>query len=115
MIIFQGKNLQSTWQGNKALPETFYGISEKGWMTAGIFPDWFKQFVKEVKERPLLIIWDGHMIHISIDLVKEAKKEYITIVKYLPHVTDQLQLLDVACFGPLKRKWESLLNEWVVE
>ena len=84
-------------------------------MTTGIFADWFKQFVKEVKERPLLIIWDRHMTHVSIDLGKKAKKEDITIVKYPPHVTDQLQPLDVTCFGPLKRKWESLLNEWVVE
>ena len=114
LIIFQGKNLQSTWRGNKALPKTFYGVSEKGWMTTGIFADWFKQFVKEVKERPLLI-WDGHMTHVSTDLVKAAKKEDVTIVKYPPHVTDQLQPLDVTCFGPLKRKWESLLNEWVVE
>ena len=114
LIIFQGKNLHSTWQGNKALPKTFYGVSEKGWMTTGIFADWFKQFVKEVKERPLLI-WDGHMTHVSTDLVKAAKKEDVTIVKYPPHVTDQLQPLDVTCFGPLKRKWESLLNEWVVE
>ena len=55
------------------------------------------------------------MIHALIDLVKEAKNKDITIVKYPPHVTDQLQPLDVTCFGPLKRKWESLLNEWVVE
>ena len=55
------------------------------------------------------------MTHVSIDLAKETKKEDITIVKYPPHVTDQLQPLDVTCFGPLKHKWESLLNEWVVE
>ena len=61
LIIFQGKNLQSTWRGNKAFPKAFYSISEKGWMTAGIFADWFKQFVKEVEERTLLIIRDGHM------------------------------------------------------
>ena len=42
LIIFQGKNLQSTWRGNKALPKTFYSVSEKGWMTTGIFADWFK-------------------------------------------------------------------------
>ena len=64
LIIFQGKNLQSTWRGNKALPKTFYGVSEKGWMTTGIFADWFKQFVKEVKQRSLLITWDGHMTHV---------------------------------------------------
>ena len=83
-------------------------------MTTGIFTDWFKQFVKEVKERHL-IIWEGHMADISIDLFKEAKKEDITIVEYPPHVTDNLQPLDVTCFRPLKHKWESLLNEQVVE
>ena len=53
LIIFQGKNLQSTWWGNKALPKIFYSISEKGWMTTGIFADWFKQFVKR-SEYPFL-------------------------------------------------------------
>ena len=53
LIIFQGKNLQSTWRGNKALPKTFYSVSEKGWMTTGIFADWFKQFVKR-SEYPFL-------------------------------------------------------------
>ena len=84
LIILQGKNLQSTWRGSKALTKTFYGVSEKGWITTGIFADRFKQFVKEVKERPLLMIWDGHMTHVSIDLVKEARKGDIAIVKYLP-------------------------------
>ena len=62
-------------------------------MTTGIFADCFKQYVKEVKERPLLIIWDGHVTHVSIDLLKEAKKEDITRYKYSPHVTDQLHSL----------------------
>ena len=51
------------------------------------------------------------MTHVSIDSVKEPKKEDITIVKYPPHVTGQLQPLDVTCFGPLNCKWESLLTE----
>ena len=39
LIIFQDKNLQSTWPGNKGLPKTFYGVSEKGWMTTDILAD----------------------------------------------------------------------------
>ena len=31
---------------------------------------------------------------------------------FLPHVTDVLQLLDVACFRPLKKEWQ-LINLWV--
>ena len=115
LIIFQGKKLQSTWRGNNALPKTFYGVSDNGWMTTSIFSDWFKEFVKEVTERHLLIMWDGHLSHVSIDLIKLANKEDITLVKFPPHVTDQLQPLDVTCFGPIKRKWESLLHDWLVE
>ena len=30
LIIFRGKNLQSTWRGTKALPKSFYGVLDKG-------------------------------------------------------------------------------------
>ena len=30
LVIFQGKNMQSTWFGDEALPNTFYGKSENG-------------------------------------------------------------------------------------
>lgn len=81
-------------------------------MTTEIFPDWFKEFVKGVKERPLPIILDGHLTHVSADVIKEANKEGIMIVKYPPDVTDQLQPLDVTCSGPLKQKWELFLRKW---
>ena len=88
------------------MPKTFYGVSDKGWMTTSIFSDWFEEFVKEVTERPLLIMWDGHLSHVSIDLIidliKLSNKEDIMLVKFPPHVTDQLQPLDVTCFGPIK-------------
>ena len=44
LIIFLGKNLQSTWRGENALPKTFYGISENGWMTTDLFREWFGVF-----------------------------------------------------------------------
>ena len=39
--------------------------------------------------------------------------ERVIIVKFPPYVTDILQPLDVTCFGPLKRRWEQLLQERV--
>ena len=39
----------------------------------------------------------------------------IFILKFPPHITDVLQQLDVACFGPLKRELEQILNLWVNE
>ena len=36
-IIFSGINFQSTRHGKNSLPNTLYGISKNGWMTAEIF------------------------------------------------------------------------------
>ena len=113
LIIFAGKNLQSTWRGERALPETFYGISDNGWMTTGIFTEWFKKFTTQVTERPLMLIFYGHLTHVSIVVIEKAINENIVIVKLPPHVTDKMQPLDVCCFGPLKREWERLLNEYI--
>ena len=68
---------------------------------------------EEVTERPLLLIFDGHLTHISISVLEKAIEENVIIIKLPPHVTDKLQPLDVACFGPLKREWEKTLNNHI--
>ena len=82
-------------------------------MTTDVFSSWFDKFVKKITERPLLLIYDGHLTHVSIPVIELAMKENIIILKFPPHVTDVLQPLDVTCFGPLKRVWEKCLNKWV--
>ena len=111
-IVFAGKNKQFTWRGDSALPNTFYGQSESGWMTSDVFSDWFGLFCETITERPLLLILDGHLTQVSIPLIEKAMAENITILKLPPHV---LQPLDVSCFGPFTRTWEQLLNKWVNE
>ena len=97
---------------NIFLVDTWYGISDNGWMTTDVFSSWFDKFVKQITERPLLLIYDGHLTHVSIPVIELAMKENIIIFKFPPHVTDVLQPLDVTCFGPLKRMWEKCLNQW---
>ena len=84
-------------------------------MTTDVFAEWFDQFSALITERPLLLIFDGHLTHISVPVIEKAIQENITILKLPPHVTDKLQPLDVACFGPLKRMWEKSLNAWINE
>ena len=115
LIVFNGKNLQSTWRGEKPLRETFYAVSDSGWMTTEVFFEWFQRFTVLVTGRPLLLIFDGHLTHVSIPLIEKAMEENIIVVKLPPHITDRLQPLDVTCFGPLKLEWERTLNEWVNE
>ena len=80
LIVFSGRNLQSTWRCDKALPGMFYGVSENGWMTTGVFAEWFNKFVALVTERPLLLIFDRHLTHVSIKVIEKAIKENITIL-----------------------------------
>ena len=81
-------------------------------MTSDIFAVWFETFCG-VKERPLLLLFDSHLTHVSVPVTERAIEEKIFILKFPPHVTDVLEPLDVACFGPLKREWEQILNLWV--
>ena len=82
LIIFKGKIIQSTWYGEKALPETHYGASESGWMTTTIFHQWFQKFVVETKEtRPLLLLFGGHMTHMWLETIEPAVGKDVSIGK----------------------------------
>lgn len=82
-------------------------------MDSEVFAEWFNHFADTVTARPLLLLLDGHLTHISIQVISRGLAENIIILKFPPHVTDVMQPLDVACFGPLKRLWEKLLQERV--
>ena len=111
LIIFKGQNFMTSWFGENALPNTYYGHSENSCMDSVAFAKWFKIFAETLKDRPLLLIFDGHITHITIPVITRALKENITILKIPPHSIDLLQPLDNMWFGPLKWKWETVLGE----
>ena len=77
------------------------------------FSKWFEKFANESKDRPLSLLFDGNLMNISLSVIKRAMEERIIIIKFPPHVTDVLQPLGVASFGPFKRLWGLLLQERV--
>ena len=84
-----------------------------GWMDCEVFTEWFDIFIKMVKDRSLLLLFDGHMTHITLPVIEKAMKGRVIIMKFPPQVTNTLQPLNVTCFGPLKICWEQLLQERV--
>ena len=82
-------------------------------MTTEIFAAWFDLSRQHVTERPLLLIFDGHLTHISVAVIEKAIRKGIHIVKLTPHVTDELQPLDETCFSPFKGYWEKSLDDFV--
>ena len=111
LTVFQGKNWQTSWRPEKTpLKNIFCGLSESGWMTTEIFALWFAKFCDITTQRPLLLIFDGHLTHVSLAVIEKAMKENVFIIKFSTHVTHVLQPLDVTSFVPLKRRWEKALN-----
>ena len=48
----------------------FYGITINGWMETDVFTDWFDAFADKDKGRAMLLLFDGHMTHISICVIQ---------------------------------------------
>ena len=77
----------------------FYRVAVNGWIETNVFADWFDAFAEKNIGCPMLLLFDGHMTHISIHAIQQA------LLKFPTHVTDILQLLDKYCFGPLVCLW----------
>ena len=109
LILFKGKNLQSSWLGKNTITDTYFAVSGSGWMPATIFHDWFEKFIKKVETRPILLVFDGHMTHLSLATLQLTKAAN-SLVKLPAHCTDVMQPLDISCFKPRKSKYEQLLT-----
>lgn len=102
LIIFKAGKLCSSWRGTNDLSETMYSSSESGFITTVIFYNYFEKFCQVVLQRPLLLILDGHITHLSPQTVDFAIAQNVTIIKFPAHTIDLLQPLDRIVFKPLK-------------
>ena len=118
-ILYKGKNMYQRWmQGGPAA--AVYGVSESGWMDSDNFLAWFKKlFLPSVshltKEAPVLLFFNGHYSHISMELIKEAQSNNVILLCLPPNTTHLLQPLDVGVFAPLKSAWRDILKRYSVE
>ena len=58
-------------------------------MTSELFATWFELFIKKVTDRPLLLIYDVHLTHVTLQVIEKSRSEDITIVKLPPHTTTE--------------------------
>jgi len=102
-VVFTGENLYVWMSGGPK--DALYGTSENGWMDTNLFASWFKQgFLKWTAglPRPLLLIYDRHMSHISLEVLEVAIKNQVHLLSLPSHCSHLLQPLDV--FKPLKEQ-----------
>ena len=115
-VVYKAEHLWSTWT-ESGPPNTRYNRSKSGWFDAQCFADWFESlFVPFVKHLPgkKVIIGDNLSSHFNERVLELAKQHDIVFTCLVANSTHLFQPLDVAFYGPLKRYWRSILDEWKV-
>ncbi|XP_039287325.1 uncharacterized protein LOC120351997 [Nilaparvata lugens] len=116
LIIYKGKNIWDEWTApiGEGYPRTVYAATANGWMESEVFENYFTNtFLKSIgTERPVLLLYDGHATHISLNLVLKAKSEGVTILKLPPHSSHLLQPLDLTVFKSVKTRYDEKLVKW---
>lgn len=116
LVIFKGSNVWSSWIPNESeanCKDMVFAASPNGWMTCEIFKNYFlNTLIPQVTQRPALIIYDGHVSHINIELINIARENNIHILKLPAHTSHLLQPLDLAVFRSFKATWDRKLTTW---
>ncbi|XP_034060035.1 tigger transposable element-derived protein 6 [Gymnodraco acuticeps] len=90
-----------------------YGWSNLGCINSDLFKKWFlKHFLLHApKERPLLLIFDGHKSPVNLEVVEAARKEDVILLCLPPHCSHILQPLEAGLFILLKKRFAALVGD----
>ena len=89
-------------------------MSKSGWSNSFIFQEYLENhFIKFIQRsdpsQPIIVPFDGHKSHINIPVTEWAKINNIILFVLPAHTSNILQPLDVGCFGPLQKIYNSTM------
>ena len=97
------------------------GMQPNAWMTKWLFKIWILHFIQCLTKRlgidlsnTHLLILDGHNSHVMLEVVRIAIESRLDIISLLSHMSDALQLLDVACLAPFKTAFRKQIDAWTI-
>ncbi|XP_028037361.1 uncharacterized protein LOC114248348 [Bombyx mandarina] len=114
--VYKAEHLWTTWCENGP-GKARYNRSKSGWFDSTVFQDWFNSVIipwADKLDGPKLIIGDNLSSHLNIDIVSKCEERNIRFTFLPPNSTHISQPLDVAFFGPLKRKWRDILTQYKI-
>lgn len=63
-------------------------------------------------EFPIVLVIDGYAAHKEAKLFRWCKSHNVILLLLYPNSTHILQVLDISVFGPLKRKYSDIYEDW---
>jgi hypothetical protein len=92
----------------------------KAWMTSYLFGAWVLHFIELVRESGSisqehhhLLILDGHISHVSMEVVQVARRAGLDLLTLPSHTSHALQPLDVSIFKPFKQFFGQYRDYWM--
>jgi len=88
-----------------AMDGAVFATAPKSFMTVELVSECFDRFVAAIPPaRPVLLIMDGHLSHVSLIVIRKARQHGIHILNHPPpHTTHLYQPFDRTVYGPLKK------------
>lgn len=113
-VVYKSTHLWNSWcdGGPKG---TRYSRTRSGWMDSEHFEEWFNSIVlpwARRKEGQKVVIGDNLSSHLSPNVLEICAEKNIRFVLLPPNSTDKCQPLDVSYFGPMKRQWRKIMEEY---
>ena len=91
MIIYPRKQKVPEGLKEGCVPNTLFANSANGWISGDLYIEWFKFFLKNIPPaRPVLLVQDGHSLHISIELIELARENNVHLLCLPSHTTHML-------------------------
>jgi hypothetical protein len=116
-VVYRAECMWTSWvEGGP--PGTFYGRTKSGWFDGPNFEEWFMKIVVPWAKRRSgvkCMIGDNLSSHISREVVRVCEEQNIKFILLPPNATHLCQPLDVAVFGPLKRVWRTVLEDYKIK
>lgn len=115
--VFPRVNFKDYMLQNVAIEGSAGVAHPSGWMTEDNFSIYLRHFHKYAKPsetQPVLLIFDNHSSHISIDVLNFAKENHIVLLTLPPHCSSKLQPLDVGVYGPVKKYYNNECDSWML-
>jgi len=95
------------------VPGTTYGLSKNGWI---LFKEWFiaTSYVMQDQADFYYCCWMAIVpTSYNVEASKLARESDVIVFTLVPHTTHEMQPLDTAMFGPLKKSWNEECHEIV--
>ena len=89
MHVFPGERFRGYNPMENCVAGAYFGRSPKGWITTKLFYGWItntNHFHRHVREKPFLLLVDGHKSHIDVEVSKFCKdNDLLLATPHLPH------------------------------